>query len=65
LGSAEDVAQKLAEVEDKDEILKVLRTALADAVRAYRTAAGALTMERKAAAGKLANWPRGKSTRWL
>jgi len=56
----EDVAQKLAEVEDKDEILKVLRSALADAVRAYRTSAGALTVERKAAAGKLAKLAEGQ-----
>jgi DNA repair protein RecN (Recombination protein N) len=55
-----DVAQKLAEVEDKDEILKVLRTALADAVRGYRAAAGALTAERKAAAGKLAKLAEGQ-----
>jgi DNA repair protein RecN (Recombination protein N) len=60
IGFGEDVAQKLAEVEDKDEILKVLRTALADAVRAYRTAAGALTMERNAAAGKLAKLAEGQ-----
>jgi len=56
----EDVAQKLAEVEDKDEILKAIRTALADAVRAYQSAAGALTVERKAAAGKLAKIAEGQ-----
>ncbi|HEY1903315.1 MAG TPA: DNA repair protein RecN [Terracidiphilus sp.] len=50
----EDVAAKLAEVEDKDEILKALRADLDEAARAYRTAAAALHQERKAAAGKLA-----------
>jgi DNA repair protein RecN (Recombination protein N) len=48
-----EVAQKLAEVEDKEELLKSLRAALDEAVRAYRAAAGALHGERKAAAGKL------------
>jgi DNA repair protein RecN (Recombination protein N) len=50
----EDVAGKLAEVEDRDEILKQLRVELAAAAAAYRTAASALTAERKAAARKLA-----------
>jgi DNA repair protein RecN (Recombination protein N) len=50
----EDVARKLAEVEDRDEILKVLRKALEDAARAYRAAASALSAERKAAAARLA-----------
>jgi DNA repair protein RecN (Recombination protein N) len=50
----EDVARKLAEVEDKDEILKTLRADLDRAAKAYRAAAGALHAERKAAAGKLA-----------
>jgi DNA repair protein RecN (Recombination protein N) len=50
----EEVARKLAEVEDRDEILKVLRAALDEAAAAYRTAAGALHTERKAAATKLA-----------
>ncbi len=50
----EEVARKLAEVEDRDEILKVLRKDLAEAASAYRTAASALTAERKAAATKLA-----------
>ena len=56
----EDVAKKLAEVEDKDEILKTLRAALAEAVRVYRAAAGALSAERKAAAGKLAKLAEGQ-----
>jgi DNA repair protein RecN (Recombination protein N) len=50
----EDVAGKLAEVEDRDEILKQLRVELASAAAAYRAAASALTAERKAAARKLA-----------
>jgi DNA repair protein RecN (Recombination protein N) len=51
---AEDVARKLAEVEDRDEILKALRTDLAAAAKAYQTAAQALSAERHAAAAKLA-----------
>jgi DNA repair protein RecN (Recombination protein N) len=50
----EDVARKLAEVEDKDEILKALRADLDTAAQAYRAAASALHVERKAAAAKLA-----------
>ncbi|MGP8174722.1 MAG: DNA repair protein RecN [Terracidiphilus sp.] len=50
----EEVARKLAEVEDRDEILKALRVALDEAAVAYRGAAGALHEERKAAAAKLA-----------
>jgi DNA repair protein RecN (Recombination protein N) len=50
----EEVARKLAEVEDRDEILKALRAALDEASRAYRAAASALSAERKAAAQKLA-----------
>ena len=50
----EDVARKLAEVEDRDEILKVLRKALEEAAKAYRAAASALSAERKAAAARLA-----------
>ncbi len=50
----EEVARKLAEVEDRDEILKTLRKDLAEAAAAYRAAATALTAERKAAATKLA-----------
>ena len=55
-----DVAEKLAEVEDKDEIVKALRIALDEAVRGYRTAAGTLHAERKAAAGKLARLAEGQ-----
>ena len=50
----EDVVRKLAEVEDRDELLKVLRKDLDEAAAAYRKAAHALTAERKAAAQKLA-----------
>ena len=50
----EDVTRKLAEVEDRDEILKALRAELDSAAGAYRAAAIALTAERKAAAAKLA-----------
>jgi DNA repair protein RecN (Recombination protein N) len=51
---AEEVARKLAEVEDRDEILKVLRADLDEAAKAYCAAASALSAERKAAAYKLA-----------
>jgi DNA repair protein RecN (Recombination protein N) len=50
----ENVARKLSEVEDRDEVLKTLRIALEAATREYRKAASALTAERKAAATKLA-----------
>jgi DNA repair protein RecN (Recombination protein N) len=50
----EDVAGKLAEVEDRDEILKALNAELDTSASAYRAAAAALTAERKAAAAKLA-----------
>ncbi|WP_263357746.1 DNA repair protein RecN [Acidicapsa ligni] len=49
-----EVAAKLAEVEDRDEILKQLRTDLTDARAKYVTAAQALSGLRSAAAGKLA-----------
>ena len=50
----EDVARKLSEVEDRDEILKALRAELEQAAAAYRKAAAALTAERQTAAAKLA-----------
>jgi DNA repair protein RecN (Recombination protein N) len=50
----EDVARKLAEVEDRDEIRKELRSAVAKASTAYKEAATVLTSDRKAAATKLA-----------
>jgi DNA repair protein RecN (Recombination protein N) len=49
-----DVAQKLAEVEDRDEILKTLRAELEKASKEYQKLAAALTADRKAAAVKLA-----------
>ena len=49
----EDVARKLSEVEDRDEILKTLRAALDEAAAAYRNAASALSAERQAAAARL------------
>ncbi|HVT98762.1 MAG TPA: DNA repair protein RecN [Acidobacteriaceae bacterium] len=49
----EEAARKLAEIENRDEILKTLRADLAKAADAYRTAARALTAERTAAAKKL------------
>ena len=54
IGFGEDVARKLAEVEDRDEILKTLRADLAQAAAEYRKAASALTAERQAAAARLA-----------
>ena len=50
----EDVAHKLSEVEDRDEILKALRAAVTETSNVYQRAASALTVERKAAAAKLA-----------
>jgi DNA repair protein RecN (Recombination protein N) len=50
----EEVSRKLAEVEDRDEILKTLRAELAAAASSYRAAAHSLTAERKTAAAKLA-----------
>lgn len=50
----EDVSRKLAEVEDRDEILKTLRAELDHAAAAYRSAASALTAERTSAAARLA-----------
>ena len=50
----EDVARKLAEVEDRDELLKTLRAEVDKASAEYQKAAAALTSERTAAAAKLA-----------
>jgi DNA repair protein RecN (Recombination protein N) len=50
----EDVAQKLAEVEDRDEILKTLRADLYTAAKEYHKVASALSAERKTAAARLA-----------
>jgi DNA repair protein RecN (Recombination protein N) len=49
----EEAARNLAEVEDRDEIVKALRAAVEEAATAYRAAAAALSAERKAAAAKL------------
>ncbi|MGC2621294.1 MAG: DNA repair protein RecN [Acidobacteriaceae bacterium] len=49
----EEAAQKLAEIENRDEIIKTLRADLAKAATAYQTAARALTAERAASAKKL------------
>ncbi len=54
LAFGEEVTRKLAEVEDRDEILKALRAILGESAAAYRKAAAALTAERKAAAVRLA-----------
>jgi DNA repair protein RecN (Recombination protein N) len=50
----EEVAVKLAEVEDRDEILKALRADVEASTKAYQAAASTLSKERKAAAAKLA-----------
>ena len=50
----EEVERKLAEVEDRDEILKALRAVLDKAAAEYRQAAGSLSAGRKAVAQKLA-----------
>jgi DNA repair protein RecN (Recombination protein N) len=50
----EDVSRKLAEVEDRDEILKTLRAAVTEASNTYRKSASTLSAERKSAAAKLA-----------
>jgi DNA repair protein RecN (Recombination protein N) len=50
----EEVAGKLAEVEDRDEILKELRGELDTSATAYRAAASVLSDGRKSAATKLA-----------
>ena len=50
----QEVARKLSEVEDRDEILKTLRADLDQAVVEYKKAASTLSAERQAAAGKLA-----------
>ncbi len=54
LAYGEEVALKLAEVEDRDETLKTLRAAVEQSSKEYKKAAAALSAERKAAAAKLA-----------
>jgi DNA repair protein RecN (Recombination protein N) len=51
----EEVARKLGEVEDRDEILKQFQAELNASATAYRAAAGIVHQERKSAAGKLAH----------
>jgi DNA repair protein RecN (Recombination protein N) len=53
LAHGQEVAAKLAEVENRDQLLLELRAAQTRAADAYRLAASALTAERAAAAGKL------------
>ena len=53
IGYGEEVAQKLAEVENRDEIIKNLRADLEGAGAAYRQAAESLHAERAVAARKL------------
>jgi DNA repair protein RecN (Recombination protein N) len=53
LAFGEDVARKLAEVENRDEIVKNLRADLAKAAQDYREAAQSLHTDRAAAAKKL------------
>jgi DNA repair protein RecN (Recombination protein N) len=49
----EQVAAKIADIENRDEIVKQLRVELAAAEESYRAAARALTAERRAAGAKL------------
>ncbi len=51
---AEDVSGKLAEVENRDELLKERRAELDKAAAAYRLAAAALSTDRRAASARLA-----------
>src|ERR1700723_1968276 len=53
LAHGQDVAAKLAEVENRDQLLLELRAARTKAADGYRVAASQLTAERAAAAGKL------------
>ena len=53
LAHGQDVAAKLAEIENRDQLLLELRAAQARAADGYRLAASALTAERTAAARKL------------
>jgi DNA repair protein RecN (Recombination protein N) len=53
LAHGQDVAAKLAEIENRDQLLLELRAARAKAADAYRVAAAEITAERAAAAGKL------------
>ena len=50
----EDAARRLSEVEDRDELLKTLRATVDRAATDYKSAASALSAERKTAAERLA-----------
>jgi DNA repair protein RecN (Recombination protein N) len=50
----EEIQRKLADVEDRDETLKMLRDSLAKAADAYRQVATSLSVQRKSGATKLA-----------
>ncbi len=54
IGFGEDVSRKLAEVEDRDEILKALRAAVKETSDAYKLVAGAVSAQRETAAARLA-----------
>jgi DNA repair protein RecN (Recombination protein N) len=49
----EQVSSRIADIENRDELLKQLRVELAAAERAYRVVAGALTADRRAAGARL------------
>lgn len=53
IAHGEEVAARLEEIENRDEILQQLRSELAKTAEAYRTAASALSRERVTAAKKL------------
>ncbi len=53
LAYGEEVAGKIAEIENRDEIIKQLRIELTEAEKSYAAAAGALSADRKAAAARL------------
>ncbi len=54
LAYGQEVARKLAEVDNRDDLLRALRQELEIAAAAYRAAAEALTLERQKAATRLA-----------
>ena len=53
LAYGEEVAGKIAEIENRDEIIKQLRVELAEAEKNYAAVAAALSADRKAAAARL------------
>jgi DNA repair protein RecN (Recombination protein N) len=50
----DEAARKLSEIEDRDELIKALHATANDAAESYKKAATALTVERRAAADRLA-----------